>query len=95
MALHEVRALDKNAARTAGRIINSSMVWLDYFDDELHERGGRIELAALLTFGQGELSEEVLVNPAEDIPIEVHRDLGKCLQKGEERVVAEAVVLLR
>ena len=50
------------------------------FDDQPDQRGRREELAALLALGHGELAEEVLVDPAERVALDVGRDRGHELQ---------------
>ena len=52
----------------------------NHFNDELDQRCRRVELPALLTLGHCKLPEKVLVDPAEDIPIEVHGNFGKGLE---------------
>ena len=43
------------------------MVGLEHLDEQLHHVRGRVELAAAVAFGAGELLDEVLVDPTEDI----------------------------
>lgn len=75
MPLHEVGALHKHAARAAGRIKNPPMERLDHFNDERDQGCRRVKLSTFLLFGHSELPEEVLIDPAEDIPVEIHGDL--------------------
>ena len=66
---------------------------LDDLDDQLDQRGRREELAAALAFGHGELAQEVLVDLAEGIAFDVHRNLGQQLEQSEKRVVAQSIVV--
>ena len=67
LLLDEVAGLDKHAARSAGWIKHDTVVRLDDVDDELHERGGREELAIVMRLLDGELGEEVFVDAPEDV----------------------------
>src|SRR6185436_4119799 len=64
---NEMCALHEHAARTAGRIVNKTMVWLDDFDDELNDGLRSEELAALLSFDTSKLAKEVLVDLTEEV----------------------------
>ena len=92
VSLDEVGTLDEHAARTARRVEDASVVRLDDFDDQLDQRGGREELAALLALGTGEVAEEVFVNLAESVPFGIHRNLRERLQQGDEGGVLDLVV---
>ena len=65
--LDEVRGLDKHPARAAGRVVDLAVVGLKYLDDQPDDRRGGEELATLLTFREGELAEEVLVDQPEPV----------------------------
>ena len=53
---------------------------------------GREELAALLPLGHGELAEEVLVDLAEGVALDVHIDQGEGFEEGDEGVVLDPAV---
>ena len=63
----EVAGLDEHASRTSRRIEDNAVVRLDDIDDCLHERRRREELAVIVGLLNGELSEEVFVDAAEDV----------------------------
>ena len=67
VGLHELDRLDKHAARAATGVIDPAFVRREHLDQHAHDAPGRIELAALLALGAGELGEEVLVHAAENI----------------------------
>ena len=81
MLLHEAGALDEHAAGAAGRVEDAPVEGLDDADDELDDGGGSEELAALLTLAHRELAEEVLVDLAEGVALDVHRDRVHDLQQ--------------
>ncbi len=60
-------ALHEEAAGAHGRVVDPALEGLEHLDDEGDDGLGRVELAALLAFGQGELAEEVFVDVAEDV----------------------------
>ncbi len=67
MFLDELLALHEEPARAHGRVVDAPLVGLEHLDDQGDNGLGRVELAALLPFRQGELAEEVFVDMAEDI----------------------------
>ena len=67
VGLHELLALDEHAARAAARVVDAALVRGEHFDQHADDATGRIELAALLAFGTGELGEEVFVDAAQDV----------------------------
>ena len=67
MFLDEALALDEEAARAHGGIVNAPLVGLDHLDDERDDGFRREILAALFPLREGELAEEIFVNVAEDV----------------------------
>jgi len=67
MRSNELYRLDEHAAGTAARIVHPALVGREHFNQQADDAAGRVELAAFLTFGAGELRQEVLVYPAEDV----------------------------
>ncbi len=92
MLLDKAGALHEHAAGTAGRVKNAPVERLDDADDELDDGGGGEELAALLPLAHGELAEEVFVDLAEGVPLDVHGDGVHGLEQLDEQGVLEAVV---
>ncbi len=68
------------------------MEGLDDFDNQLNERDRREEFAAALAFGHGEVAEKILVNLAESVALNLHRNLFHDTQQFDERALFEAVV---
>jgi hypothetical protein len=89
---HEARRLHEHAARAAGGVEDAAVVGLDDFGEEADDAGGRVELAAALALGHGELAEEVFVDAAEGVVVERGRDLGDLLQQFLEEGAGEEVV---
>jgi hypothetical protein len=83
VGLDELFAADEHAARAAARVVDAALVRREHLDQDPDDVRGRVELAALLAFGTGELGEEVLVDPTE-------RVLGP-VGGGAERDVADQV----
>ena len=54
-------------AGAAARVVDAALVGLEHLDQQLDDAARRVELAALLALGAGELGEEVLVDAAEDV----------------------------
>ncbi len=67
---HEARGRDEHAARAARGIENAPVEGLKILDDEPDDRGGRVELAAFLTFRAGELAEKVFVDASEGVVVD-------------------------
>ncbi len=67
MRLDEFLGADEHAARAAAGIVDAALVRREHLDQHAHHVARRIELAALLAFGAGELREEVFVDLAEDV----------------------------
>ncbi len=67
MRLYEFLTLDKHAARTAAGVKDPAFIWLDHLDKNPDNRSGGVELPALLPFRICELSEEVFINPSQDV----------------------------
>ena len=65
--LDELLALHEHAAGAAARVEHAALVRGEHFDQHADDATGRVELAALLAFGTGELREEVFVDAAQDV----------------------------
>ena len=65
--LEELLGLHEHAARPAARVVDAAVRRLQQLDEHPHHAGGRVELAAPLALGGGELLEEVLVHLAEQV----------------------------
>ena len=63
----ELLGLDEHAAGTAARVVDPARVRLKHLDQQPDDAGGRVELAAALALGAGELLQEVLVDLAEHV----------------------------
>jgi hypothetical protein len=64
----ELLGLHKHAAGAAAGVVDLAAVGRQHRHQGLDDAGGRIELAALLALGAGELPEEVLVDLTQHIP---------------------------
>jgi hypothetical protein len=65
---------------------------LDDLDDQAHDSGGGKELAAALALGSCKITQEILINLAKGVPLDVHRDGVKDAQQLAQGGVLEAVV---
>lgn len=65
--LDELLALHEHAARAAARVIHPAFVGSQHLDQRADHAPRRVELAALLPLGTGELPQKVLVHPAQNI----------------------------
>ena len=65
--LDELLALDEHAAGAAAGVVDAALVGGEHLDQHADDAAGRVELAALLALGAGELGEEVFVDPAQDV----------------------------
>src|SRR5690606_32918554 len=61
----EVGALDEQAAGTAGGVEHAALVGLEHLDQQLGDRGRRVELAAAVPLSLSEHLDEVLVGAPE------------------------------
>ena len=67
VCLHKLFGLNEHAARPTARVINPPLVRGQHLDEKLHYVSRRIELAAQLALGTGELGKEVFVNATQHI----------------------------
>ena len=65
--LDELLALHEHAARAAAGVVDAAAIGRQHLDQHAHHVGRRVELAALLAFGAGELGEEVFVDAPERV----------------------------
>jgi hypothetical protein len=70
------------------------MEWFDDFDDQFHDTNRREKLTTLLSFGHGELAEEILVNLAEGVPLNRHRNRREVLEQRYQETFLQTVVRL-
>ena len=63
----EARRLHEHAAGAAGGVEDAAVEGLDDLREQPDDAARRVELAALLAFGAGELAEEVFVDAAEGV----------------------------
>ncbi len=89
MGFDELGTLNEHAARSTRRVVDASVVRLDDLDDQLDQRGRREELTTPLSFGAGEVAEEVFVNLAERVAFGIHRDLREVLQQRDQNGVVD------
>ena len=83
VGLDELLALHEHAAGAAAGVVDAALVGREHLDQHADDAARRVELAALLALGAGELGEEVLVDAAEDV-------LG-AVGRAAERDVADEV----
>ena len=67
MGDHKLLRLHKHAAGTAAGVKDAPFVRLQHLHQQLHHALGRVELAALLAFGQGKLAQEILKDVAQHV----------------------------
>ena len=92
VARDELGGMSEHSARPAGRIEDGAAVRLDNLDNQLHDRGRREILAALLHVRRGELPHEIF----EDQPIGVPLDREgreQPQQLAEHRIGQRAIAL--
>jgi hypothetical protein len=92
VALDEAGRVHEHAARAARGIEDAPVKRLDDLHDQADDGRRREELAALLAFGRGELTEEVLVDETECIALEILRvAVDVAQQRGDGRAVERRV----
>ena len=64
---YELHRLHEHTARTAARVINFAVVWLNHLSDKIHDALRRVELTLALTLGNGELAQKELVDTTDDV----------------------------
>ncbi len=84
--------LHEHAAGAAGGVEDAAVERLDDLDDQADDAARRVELAALLALGAGELAEEVLVDAAEGVVVDGGGNLGDLLEQFLEQRAGEEVV---
>lgn len=69
MLRHKPRRLDEHAARTASGIEDAAVIGLNHLGQQADDATGRVELAAPLAFGAGELAKEIFVDAPECVVV--------------------------
>ena len=95
MALNEVCGLDEHAARATRRVENPTMVGFEDLDDQLHDRGWREKLTTLGALGEGELTEEVLVDEPEPVALDRLRQLPQHPEEFDQDLAFDGRVVMR
>lgn len=95
MTFDEVRRLDEHSAGAAGRIEDVPVERFDDLHDQPHYRLRGEELARSPAFGQRELAEEVLVDPAEGVSLEIPGVAVDVPEQGGEGFAADRRVAAR
>src|SRR5690349_231793 len=72
VVLHKTGALYEHATRTAGRVKDTPLKGFDDLDNQFDDGGRCEEFAAFLSLGHGELDQEVFVDFAEDVSLDIH-----------------------
>ncbi len=85
----EARRLHEHAAGAAGGVKDATVEGFDDFGQQLDDAARRVELAALLPFGAGELAEEVFIDATEGVEIDAGGNLGHFLQQFLEQGAGE------
>ena len=67
VGLDESLGLHEHAARAAAGVVDAALVRFEHLDQQSDDGARRVELAAELAFGLGELAEEVFVDAAERV----------------------------
>ena len=67
VGLDELLGLHEHAAGAAAGVVDAALVGREHLDQHADDARGRVELAAVLALGAGELGEEVLVDAAEHV----------------------------
>ena len=88
----EARRLHEHTSGAAGGVEDAAVKGLDDLGEQLDDARWRVELAALLALGAGELAEEVLVDAAEGVEVHAGRNLGDPLEQLLEQCAGEEVV---
>ncbi len=67
MGFDELDRLDEHAGGAAAGVVDAAGVGFEHLDEQPYDAARSVELAAFSSLGEGELPEEVLVDPAEDV----------------------------
>src|SRR6266568_4150711 len=86
VVLHETGALHEHTTRTTGRVKDTPLKGFDDLDDQFDDGGRREEFAALLSLGHGELAQEIFIDFAEDVSLDIHWYLREGLEQRDKRI---------
>ncbi|SMF63989.1 hypothetical protein SAMN06265365_12386 [Tistlia consotensis] len=67
VGVDELHRLHEHARGAAAGVVDPAAIGLQHLDQQLDDAAGRVELAALLALGAGELRQEVLVDASEHV----------------------------
>lgn len=86
VGLDEALALHEHAARAAARVVHPAAIRFEHLDQQADHAPRRVELAAQLALGLGELAQEVLVHAAQRVaglgPFALEADVGDQVDQG-------------
>src|SRR6266566_3190204 len=95
VVLHETGALHEHTTRTAGGVKDAPLKGFDDLDDQFDDGGRREEFAALLSLGHGELAQEIFIDFAEDVSLDIHWYLREGLEQCDKGIIVELRIVGR
>src|SRR6266567_9008879 len=94
VSLHKLRAFHKHTTGATGWIEDQTMIGLENFDDQLNNGSRCEELTAALSFLQGDFVQEIFVDFAEEITLDVYGiAVERCYQGPESVIIDRGVVI--
>ena len=96
VSIDELLGLDEHPAGSAAGIVDAALVRLEHLDEEFDDGAGRVELSALLAFGESELAEEILEDVTENVgtlllsgcKVQVREHIDQLSEDGSVQVLA-------
>ena len=94
VGLGEALRLYEHAAGAAAGVVDAAAIRLQHLDQHADDAARRVELAAELALGRGELAEEVFVHPPQPVsglgPVVLEADAGDQVDKAAHAFVWDA-----
>src|SRR5258708_10623066 len=92
VVLDKTRTLHEHATRATGGIENTPIKRFDDLDDQFHQGGWSEKLTTTLALRHSKLAQEIFIDLAEEIALNIHGDTREGLEQGNKHVFVQVIV---
>src|SRR5438445_662292 len=92
VVLDKTRTLYKHATRATGRVKDTPIEGFDDLDDQFYQCGWGEKFTAALALRHGKLAQEIFINLAEEIALDIHGNTGKGFEQSNKHVFVQVIV---
>src|SRR5438876_1030154 len=91
VVLDKTCTLYKHAARATGGIEDTPIEGFDDLDDQFYQRCRGEKFTAALALRHGKLAQEIFIDLAEEIALDIHGNAGKGFEQSNEHVFVQVI----